>query len=73
MTEEIERQEVWPHLRDERATDGSIVVVQGGPTMLAQLADHAHRTRDAFVLDGQPLWVSARLGVAVAAVVVEPR
>ncbi len=56
MTEEVARQELRPHLRDERVPDDSVVVVRGGPTTLGKLTDHAHRTHDAFVLDGQPLW-----------------
>lgn len=56
MTERPERQELRPHVRDERAPDDSVVVIRGGPTTLAKLTDHAHRTHEAFVLDGQPLW-----------------
>ena len=43
-------------MRNERAPDDSVVVVRGGPTTFAMLTNHAHRTHDAFVLDGQPLW-----------------
>lgn len=56
MTDATERQELRQHLRDERVPDDSVVVVRGGPTTLAKLAGHAHRTHAAFVLDGQPLW-----------------
>lgn len=56
MPERSARQDLRPHLRDERAPDDSIVVVRGGPTTLAKLAQHARRNHDAYVLDGQPLW-----------------
>ncbi len=56
MTERPAQQDLRPHLRDERPPDDSIVVVRGGPTTLAKLTQHARRTHDAYVLDGQPLW-----------------
>lgn len=56
MTGAQPQQELRPHVRDESAPDDIVVVVRGGPTTLAKLTDHARRTREAFVLDGQPLW-----------------
>ena len=50
------RQELRPHLRDEQVPDDSVVLVRGGPVSVATLANHARRTHDAFMLDGQPLW-----------------
>ena len=35
------REELRPHLRDERPPDDSIVIVRGGPSTLAKLAMHA--------------------------------
>ncbi len=56
MTEEEARQELRPHLRDERSPDDSAIVVRGGPTRLTQPANHVQRSHQAFVFDGQPLW-----------------
>lgn len=56
MTEAQARQELRPHVRDDRAPDDGVVVVRGGPTTLAKLTHHARRTHEAFVLDGRPLW-----------------
>jgi len=50
------REELRPHLRDERPPDDSIVIVRGGPSTLAKLAMHARRTQDAYALDSEPLW-----------------
>lgn len=49
-------EELRPRLRDELPPDDSVVVIRGGPTTPAKLAEHARRTHDAFVLDGEPLW-----------------
>jgi hypothetical protein len=51
-----DRQELRPDLRDERSPDDGIAVVRGGPSSLRTLQNHARRTHDAFVLDGEPLW-----------------
>jgi hypothetical protein len=51
-----ERQELRPSVRHEAAPDDGIVVIRGGPTSPEKLLAHARRTRDAFVLDGNPLW-----------------
>jgi hypothetical protein len=56
MAGDIERQELRPSLRDEAAPDDGILVVRGGPNSVEKLLTHAHRTHDAFVLDGNPLW-----------------
>lgn len=50
------RQELRPHLRDERPPGDTVVVIRGGPVTLAKLAEHAQRMHMAFALDGQPLW-----------------
>lgn len=51
-----DRQELRPLLRDEIPPGDAVVVVRGGPTSIDRLRDHARRTYDAYVLDGQPLW-----------------
>jgi hypothetical protein len=51
-----ERQELRPSVRDEPAPDDGIVVVRGGPASHERLLAHAHRTHDAFTLDGEALW-----------------
>jgi hypothetical protein len=56
MAADAERQELRPSLRDEPAPGDGIVVVRGGPTSHQKLLAHAHRTHDAFMLDGNPLW-----------------
>lgn len=50
------RQELRPHLRDERPPAHGVVVVRGGPNSVARLREHARRTHDAYVLDGKALW-----------------
>jgi hypothetical protein len=56
MAGDTERQELRPSLRNEAAPDDGIVVLRGGPSSVEKLLTHARRTRDAFVLDGNPLW-----------------
>lgn len=56
MTDAVRREDLRPHLRDERPPDDALVVVRGGPTTLAKLVEHVRRTHDAFVLDGEDLW-----------------
>jgi hypothetical protein len=51
-----ERQELRPSVRDEPAPANAIVVVRGGPASRERLSAHAHRTHDAFTLDGEALW-----------------
>ena len=43
-------------LRDESPPGNAVVVVRGGPTSIDRLAEHARRTHQAYVLDGEPLW-----------------
>lgn len=56
------REELRPRLRQHGMSDGTVIVVRGGPDSLTSLARHARRTARAFALDGQPLW-----GVSVLA------
>jgi hypothetical protein len=51
-----DRQELRPLLRDERPLSDAVVVVRGGPTSVDRLREHARRTHNAYVLDGEPLW-----------------
>ena len=55
MPEREDREELRGLLRPEDPPDASVVVVRGGPTTLTQLASHARRTHDAFLLDGEPV------------------
>ena len=50
------RQELRPLLRDERPPSDAVVVVRGGPSSIDRLREHARRTHDAYLLDGEPLW-----------------
>jgi hypothetical protein len=50
------REEIRPHIRDERPSTSDVVIVRGGPDTLAKLATHARRTHRAYCLDGSPLW-----------------
>lgn len=56
MTDELERQELRPLLRSERAPADGVLVVRGGPTSIERLREHAGRTHDAYLLDGGDLW-----------------
>lgn len=56
MADEPRRQELRPHLRDEKPRSEDTVVIRGGPDTLTKLATHVRRTRRAFSLDGEPLW-----------------
>lgn len=56
MSEPLAREELRPLLRDERPPSDAVVVVRGGPSSVDRLREHARRTHDAYVLDGQPLW-----------------
>lgn len=49
-------QDLRPLLRDEPPPADGVLVVRGGPSSVERLADHAHRTYDAYTLDGDPLW-----------------
>jgi len=50
------RDELRQFLRDERPPSDAVVIVRGGPSSVGRLREHARRTHDAYVLDGQPLW-----------------
>jgi hypothetical protein len=50
------REELRPHLRDERPPDETVVVVRGRPATPSKLVEHAQRTHDVYVLDGAPIW-----------------
>jgi hypothetical protein len=56
MAGDTKRQELRPTLRNEAAPDDGLLAVRGGPSSVEKLLTHAHRTHDAFVLDGKPLW-----------------
>jgi hypothetical protein len=56
VSDSQDQQELRPNLRDERPADDSVVVVRGGPSSIERLREHARRTHDAYVLDGEPLW-----------------
>ncbi len=56
MSDPPGRDELRPLLRDERPPSDAVVIVRGGPSSVGRLRQHARRTHDAYVLDGQPLW-----------------
>lgn len=58
MAKGSDRQELRPLLRDERPPSDVVVVVRGGPSSVDRLREHARRTHDAYVLDGEPLGLS---------------
>ena len=56
MIRKMNREELRPHVRDERPSTIDVVIVRGGPDTLGKLAEHARRTHRAYSLDGLPLW-----------------
>ena len=60
MASNPEQQELRSYLRGDPAPEDAVVVVRGGPASLERLSAHALRTRDAFLLDGEPV-----LGISV--------
>jgi hypothetical protein len=56
MGQDTGREDLRPHLRDEPAPDGGVIVVRGGPTSVEKLRDHGQRTHRAFAVDGEPIW-----------------
>ncbi len=56
-----DRDELRRHVRDEQPPADAVIVVRGGPASPERLLEHAIRTHDAFVLDGQPIWGTSQV------------